>query len=34
VRRHGRRDLGSQPLDEVLGALRAEIDERRPPPER
>jgi len=31
VRRHGRRDLGSQPLAEVLGWMREEVDAKRTP---
>ncbi len=34
VRRHGRRALGTQPLDAVLEELRAEIAARTPPPAR
>jgi threonyl-tRNA synthetase len=32
VRRHGRRDLGAQPLPAVVQELRAEIDAKAPPP--
>jgi len=32
VRRHGRRDLGSQPLAEVIGWMSAEVAAKTPPP--
>ena len=32
VRRHGRRDLGSQPLDEVVGWMTGEVAAKTPPP--
>jgi threonyl-tRNA synthetase len=34
VRRHGRRDLGAQPLADLVQALRAEVEARTPPPVR